>query len=99
MCVRRLTLRLRGGGGKKPRGRPPKGKRWDGARGRWVAQVRDHDYHIRLGVKSKSVKFTFLLFFDSIQNFRRRRSFGKTERTGSGLCGLFTKSGNLKFFY
>ena len=42
MCVRRLTLRLRGGGGKKPmpkpRGRPPQGKRWDGARGRWVAQ-------------------------------------------------------------
>ena len=30
--------------------------------------------------KSKSVKFTFLLFFDSIRNFRRR-SFGKSELT------------------
>ena len=37
-----------------------------------------------------NMKFTVLLFFDSIQTFRRR-SFGKTDRTG-GLCGLFTKS-------
>ena len=44
-----------------------------------LARMRQAD---QLEFKSKSVKFTLhFAFFDSIQNFRRR-SFGKTERTG-----------------
>ena len=43
--------------------------------------------------KSKSVKFTVLLFFDSIQTFRRR-SFEKR----TGLADFADFSPNLKFF-
>ena len=43
--------------------------------------------------KSKSVKFTFLLFFDSIQNFCRAVSEKR-----SGLADFEDFSPNLKFF-